>query len=240
MLCQACVEAGHDVRPVAWESGVRLGLLVTLRDLLTRPAAFFGGLPNGPIWRPLVLAFAVWATFLVPSVVLIASPGVQAHPHFWLEALSIALGTATTATGLVLALTAPLAHLIGGGHGGRAGGALTVRACLYLQGYASIGLTCVLLANIHLARQQAAGYVPPVHPERDRAFMVAGFVVALGAAAMAARHFALGRKRLSRIDAWLFALLPAGGVAAAAVAALAALQWAAPAILKYVRSNPTP
>jgi hypothetical protein len=238
MLCQACVEAGHDVRPVAGESGVRLGLLVTLRDLFTRPAAFFGGLPDGPIWRPLVLAFAVWATFLVPSVVLIASPGIRAHPHFWLEAFSIALGTATTATGLVLALTAPLAHLLSMRRGGRGGGALTVRACLYLQGYASIGLTCVLLATLHLARQEAAGYVPPVHPERDRAFMVAGFIVALVVGAMAARQFALGRKRLSGIDAWLFAFLPAGAVAAAAFGAIAAIRWAGPAIIKYVRGDP--
>lgn len=239
MLCQTCVEAGHDVRSVAWESGVRFGLLVTLRDLFTRPAAFFGGLPNGPIWRPLVLAFAVWATLLVPNVVLIASPGVRAHPHFWLEAFSIALGTAVTATGLVFALTAPLAHLIAMGRRGRGGGALTVRACLYLQGYASIGLTCVLLANIHFARQEAAGYVPPVHPERDRAFMVAGFVVALVVGAMAARHFALGRKRLSGVHAWLFALLPAAAVAAAAVGAIAAFQRTGPAIVKYLHSNST-
>ncbi len=233
--CRACVAAGHDARPIAWERSGRLGLVVTLRDILGRPSTFFGALPNGPIWRPLILAFTVWASFLAPSVVLLASSGLRIRPFFWLEAAGITLGAAGAATLIVLALTAPLAHLVASTRGGRAGGRLTMRACLYLQAYAVVGLACLLLAAIHVARQSAAGYVPPVHPERDRAFVVLGFLVALIPGTMAARHFALGRQRLSRFDAWVFALLPAGAVAAAALGVIAAIRSEGAAIVELIR-----
>ncbi len=214
------------MRPIAWERGVRFGLLTTLRDLALRPSAFFGGLPDGPIGRPLALAFGLWASFLTASVLIGVPPEALARPWFWLEAMVFLGAMAGAATGCVLVATAPLAHGISSAFGRRSRPTLTIRACLYLQAYASVGLTCLLVATVHMARQRAAGYVPPVHPERDRAFVVAGFAVAVALGAMGARGFALGRHRLSPAQAWVFALLPAAAVAAAARGmAVAAPSW---------------
>lgn len=226
------------MRPIAWESGARLGLFVTLRDLALRPGAFFGGLPEGPIWRPLALAFGLWVSFLTASVLLGVRPEALARPRFYLEAVVLVVAVAAAATGFVLLLTAPIAHAISSALGRRSRGALTTRACLYLQAYASFGLTCLALSALHLARQRAAGYVPPVHPERDRMFVAAGFVVSLALGAMGAHRFAMGRLRISWGRAWVFALVPAALLATAASGAIELAVRMAPILREFFRTHP--